>query len=188
MSFHPDVHTVRVREFTAKSVAEFSRRFSALIEHGQPAVPIIIDSYGGDSYACLAMVDIIEDAKANGLTVPTIALGKAMSCGGILFAVGSRGHRYVAPNACVMVHDVQSKTVGKTQDVEMEAGEMRRLSDIVFGILDKAAKKRSGYFDKLCAKNGRADLILSAEQAVEHGLADEVRIPTFKGVANVVVL
>ena len=103
--------TVRVQEFNKDNVEKFSEQMSKAHETGQEIIPIICDSYGGQVYNLLAMVDEIRSAS---LPVATIVEGKAMSAGGILFSMGTEGHRYMAPHSTLMIHRCQFIFFGKS--------------------------------------------------------------------------
>ena len=78
---------IRVNKFDEKSAQEFSEKMSDAHNTGQPVIPIVIDSYGGQVYSLMAMISEIEHAE---LPVATIVEGKAMSCGAILFSLEQR--------------------------------------------------------------------------------------------------
>lgn len=96
-------------DFTEESAAKFRSELNMAESHARAAkqdvIPVIIDSYGGEVYALLSMIDAIDACE---LTVATIVEAKAMSCGSVLFSCGAEGHRYIGPNATVMIHDVSS--------------------------------------------------------------------------------
>jgi len=106
-------------------------------------------------------------------------MGKAMSCGAVLLACGTKGHRYISPNATVMIHDVSSFSEGKSEEIKSDAAETERLQKMFYKILDKECERKDGYFDKLVFNKGRSNLYLDAEQCLKHGLADEIKIPKF---------
>jgi ATP-dependent Clp protease protease subunit len=85
---------IRVNKFDEKSAQEFSEKMSDAHNTGQPVIPIVIDSYGGQVYSLMAMISEIEHAE---LPVATIVEGKAMSCGAILFSFGNKDMRFMDP-------------------------------------------------------------------------------------------
>jgi ATP-dependent Clp protease protease subunit len=93
---------IRVRNFTEAAAKEFSSLVAKAQNTGQPVLPIIIDSYGGQVYSLMSM---ISDVKHSKIPVATIVQGKAMSCGAILFSFGAEGYRYMDPDSTVMIHD-----------------------------------------------------------------------------------
>ena len=76
---------IRVRKFDEAAAAMFTKEMRKAQNTGQPVVPVIIDSYGGQVYSLMSM---ISDIKYSNLPVATIVQGKAMSCGAILFSFG----------------------------------------------------------------------------------------------------
>ena len=96
---------IRVNKFDEKAAQEFSKDVARAQNTGQPVLPVIIDSYGGQVYSLMSMISDIEHSR---IPVATIVQGKAMSCGAILFSFGVDGMRYMDPDATVMIHDVSS--------------------------------------------------------------------------------
>ena len=96
---------IRVRSFTEAAAKEFSNLVTKAQNTGQPVLPVIIDSYGGQVYSLMSMISDIKHSK---IPVATIVQGKAMSCGAILSSFGAEGKRYMDPDSTVMIHDVSS--------------------------------------------------------------------------------
>ncbi len=159
--------SVYVNEFSEEAVKIFLEDITKAI---------YIDSYGGDVYALMAMIDIIESCEK---PVATICVGKAMSCGAVLLACGEKGHRYISKNATIMIHDVSSFSEGKSEEIKSDAAETERLQKQFYKMLDTKCERKDGYFDKLVFNKGRSNLYLDAEQCVKHGLVDEIKIPKF---------
>ena len=168
--------SVYVNTFDEEAVKVFIEDMTKAQSTSQPIIPVYIDSYGGDVYALMAMIDIV---KLSDKPVATICMGKAMSCGAVLLACGTKGHRYISPNATVMIHDVSSFSEGKSEEIKSDAAETERLQKMFYKILDKECERKDGYFDKLVFNKGRSNLYLDAEQCLKHGLADEIKIPKF---------
>ena len=106
--------TILVNKFDEESFADFHDDFEEAINTGQEIIPIVIDSYGGSAYGLIGMLNLIETSP---VPVATILLSKAMSAGAILFSFGSEGHRYMHPEAWMMIHDVGSVTSGKVEEI-----------------------------------------------------------------------
>ena len=111
---------IRVRKFDEVAAKEFSNLMSKAQNTGQPVVPVIIDSYGGQVYSLMSM---ISDITHYNIPVATIVQGKAMSCGALLFSFGAEGYRYMDPDATLMIHDVSSMKCGKVEEVKAGAEE-----------------------------------------------------------------
>ena len=167
-------------DFDEGSAKEFRKNFreqeAKAITLGQEVLPVIIDSYGGQVYSLLSMVDVINACP---LKVATIVEGKAMSCGAILFSCGHEGLRFVGPSATVLIHDVSSGAWGKEQDLEVSSKEAKRLNKFVYKLMAKNCGHHKSYFYDLITKIRGADLYLSPKDCVKHNLANHIRIPEF---------
>tara|TARA_R100000008_G_scaffold70263_1_gene47825 strand:- start:254 stop:856 length:603 start_codon:yes stop_codon:yes gene_type:complete len=167
---------IRVNKFDEKSAQEFSEKMSDAHNTGQPVIPIVIDSYGGQVYSLMAMISEIEHSE---VPVATIVEGKAMSCGAILFSFGQSGMRFMDPNATVMIHDVSSMERGKVEEIKASAEETERLNKKVYTMMARNCGKRDDYFLKIVHKKGHADWFLDADECLKHKLANHVRVPKF---------
>ena len=129
---------VKVNKFDDEAVKGFYEDFEKCLTTGQPFVPILIDSYGGQVYSLLSMMAIIQNSK---FPVYTIVQGKAMSCGAILFGMGHQ--RYMSENATLMLHDVSTMSCGKVEEIKSDAKEAESLLT-----LDKQPKGLNYRFSK----------------------------------------
>ena len=164
-----------VSEFNDDSVRHFYKDFIKL--HSDPKVdviPIVVSSYGGQVHALLSMLDIIQSATK---PVATISLGKAMSCGAILLAAGTKGYRYAAPNTDIMIHEVASMEMGKNTDIQNGSKQTKRLNTLLFKYLGDFSNKNKRYFLSELKKRGNIDWHLSANDFKDLGLVDHVCVP-----------
>jgi len=168
---------IYVNKFTEESAKEFLEAMINAQGTGQSIIPIVIDSYGGEVYSLLKMIDII---KSSTVPVATICMGKAMSCGAVLLTCGAEGHRYMAPTATVMIHDVASFAMGKVEEIKADAKESDRLNKLIFKIMADNCGKDAGYFSKLVHEHGHADWFLDADECKKHGMVNHLRIPKVK--------
>ena len=168
-------NAILVNEFSEYGVKCFKADFDDIKHSNLPIIPILIDSFGGEIYSLLAMLDILATADR---PVATIALGKAMSCGSILLASGSKGLRFIGPHSTVMIHDAGSVSFGKIEDLKADVGEAERLNIKIFGILNEKCGKKAGYFQKIVAEKKHANWYLTPEEALKHGVVDKIGIPT----------
>jgi len=168
---------IRVRKFDETSAKEFSNLMMKAQNTGQPVVPVIIDSYGGQVYSLMSMVSDIKHSK---IPVATIVQGKAMSCGALLFSFGTEGFRYMDPDATLMIHDVSSMSWGKVEEIKASAEETARLNKKVYQAMAKNCGKRKNYFLDLIHEKGHADWFLEGDEAVKHNLANHLRVPELK--------
>jgi len=165
---------VIVNKFDEKSAKEFSEQVARAHNTGQSVIPVVIDSYGGQVYALMSMISTIKNAS---LPIATIVIGKAMSCGAILFSFGSEGMRFMDVDSTLMIHDVSSGSYGKVEDVKVSAAETDRLNEKVYKMMARNCGKKDDYFMKLVYKNKHADWFLTAEECKSHNLANQLRVP-----------
>ena len=166
--------TIRVRKFDETSAKEFSNLMSRAQNTGQPVVPVIIDSYGGQVYSLMSMISDITHSR---IPVATIVQGKAMSCGAILFSFGKKGYRYMDPDATVMIHDVSSMDWGKVEEIKASAAEAERLNKKIYTMMAENCGHNKDYFLDIVHEKGHADWFLEADEAKKHNLANHLRVP-----------
>ena len=168
---------IRVNKFDEDSAKKFSDAMSAAQSTGQPLVPVVIDSYGGQVYSLMSMISNIKSSR---IPVATIVEGKAMSCGAILFSYGASGYRFVDKNATIMIHDVSSGGHGKVEEVKADAKETERLNQIVYREMAANCGKEPEFFLKQIHDRSHADWFLDSEEALSLGLANHIRVPSLK--------
>tara|TARA_Y100000310_G_scaffold89607_1_gene86710 strand:- start:177 stop:782 length:606 start_codon:yes stop_codon:yes gene_type:complete len=173
---------IRVKKFDEASAKEFSDKMSKAQNTGQPVVPIIIDSYGGQVYSLMSM---ISDIRHSRISVATIVQGKAMSCGALLFSFGKEGMRYMDPDATLMIHDVSSMTIGKVEEVKADAEETERLNQKVYKMMAKNCGHHEDYFLDIIHEKGHADWFLESDECLKHNLANHLHVPQLKIEATV---
>ncbi len=169
--------TITVNNFTEYSAKTFQADFKKAEVTGQKIIPIIIDSYGGEIYALLSIIDVI---KASKLPVATIVTGKAMSCGSILFSCGAEDYRFIGANATVMIHEVSNCTYGKLKDLQVDVKESERLNTLIFKILANNIGKEDDFISKIIHDKNHADWYLDAKECQALNLANHIRLPSFK--------
>lgn len=165
---------LRVRKFDEATAKAFSERMSDAHNTGQPLIPIIIDSYGGQVYSLMSMISDIRNSK---LPVATIVQGKAMSCGAILFSFGREGYRFMDPDATVMIHDVSSIGFGKIEELKADVKEAERLNKKVFRMMAANCGHEEDYFLDIIHDRGHADWYLDAKECQRHNLANKLHVP-----------
>ena len=168
---------IRVNKFDEKAAEDFSKSVALAQNTGQPVLPIIIDSYGGQVYSLMSMISDIQHSR---LPIATIVQGKAMSCGAILFSFGTEGRRYMDPDATVMIHDVSSMAWGKVEEVKVSAQETERLNQKVYKMMAKNCGHEENYFLDIVHEKGHADWFLDAKECRRHQLANKLHIPEMK--------
>ena len=167
---------VRVNKFNEDGAKKFTADMAQAHNSGQNIIPIVIDSFGGQVYSLMSM---IADIKSADLPVATIVEGKAMSCGAVLFTFGEDGHRYMASDATVMIHDVSTFAKGKVEEVKSDVAEADRLDQKIYVMMSQNCGKRSDYFKKIVHKKGHADWFMDAEECKKHNICNHIRVPSF---------
>jgi ATP-dependent Clp protease, protease subunit len=175
LAFNPVV--IRVTKFDEPAAEKFSDDMARAHNSGQPIIPIVIDSYGGQVYSLMAMISEIQEAR---LPIATICESKAMSCGALLFGMGTKGHRYAGKTSTIMIHDVSSGAFGKVEEVKADAKETERLNKLVYTMLATHCGKPANYFLDVVHSRSHADWYLTAVDAKKYGIADFVGVPEFK--------
>lgn len=168
---------IRVNKFDEENADKFVKLVGEAHNTGQPVIPIVIDSYGGQVYSLMAMIAAIKDAE---LPVATIVEGKAMSCGAVLATFGEEGMRFADPEATVMIHDVSSMDWGKVEELKASAKEADRLNDKIYTMMARNCGKADDYFLKIVDKKKHADWFLDAKEAKKHNLLNHLRVPKMK--------
>ena len=136
-------------------------------EDPDKGINLYINSPGGVISAGLAIYDTMQLINPE---VSTICLGMAASMATILLSGGHKGKRYVLPNSTVHMHQPMGGAQGQATDIEIAAREIIRLQDKIRTML---AFNTGQTYDKIARDTDR-DYYLSAEQAVEYSLVDEI--------------
>ena len=132
-------------------------------------VQVYVNSPGGVVTAGLAIVDTMNLVRC---PVSTMCIGQAASMGAVLLAMGTKGQRYALPHARIMIHQPLGGARGQATDIEIAAREIKRVKDELIDMLTEATGQKR---DKL-AKDIERDFYLTAAEAKEYGLIDEVHI------------
>ena len=130
-------------------------------------IHMYIMSPGGSIHAGLAIYDAMQHIKPD---VCTYAVGLTASMGTVLLAGGASGKRYALPNATVHMHQAAGGVEGPASDMEIMAKEIIRLQNVVRGIL----QKHTGQPMERIVRDSDRDYWMTAEQAKDYGLVDEV--------------
>jgi ATP-dependent Clp protease, protease subunit len=136
-------------------------------EDPEREINMYINSPGGSVTAGLAIYDTMQFVKP---PVSTLCVGQAASMGAVLLAAGSKGKRYALPHARIMIHQLSGGFEGQAADIDIQAREALRLRDVTNLILSQ----HTGQNLKKLEKDTDRDNFLSAQQALEYGLIDEV--------------
>ena len=170
-----DLPHILVNKFDEASVDAFYKGFRTLLtKPSVEVIPVIIDSYGGQVYALMAMIDII---KASPVPVATIAMGKAMSCAAVLLSAGHPGLRFAAPNVDVLIHEISAGEFGKTTEINAGVKHLNRLNKKLFTLMEAFTKQPKGFYLKEMKKRTNTDWNLSAAECKKLGIVDHIGIP-----------
>ena len=130
-------------------------------------IKLYINSPGGSVYDGLAIIDTMNFIQPD---VQTIGIGLQASMGAMLLSCGAKGKRYILPNSRVMIHQPSSGTEGKITDQEIALKEgiflKKRLAEIF--------AKNTGKDIKTVEKDMDRDNWMSAEEALQYGIVDEI--------------
>lgn len=130
-------------------------------------INIYINSPGGSITAGMGIYDTIQFIRPD---VTTICVGQAASMGALLLAAGTKGKRFALPNSRILIHQPSGGASGQASDVRIMAEEILRMRELTSSIL---AKHTGQDFDQV-ERDVERDRIMSASQAKEYGLIDEV--------------
>ena len=140
-------------------------------------ISLYINSPGGSITAGLAIYDTMQYVTNE---VETICVGQAFSMGAVLLAGGTKGQRRALPNSRILIHQPMGGAGGQASDVERHAAEILQYRDR----LNKLLAECTGQDLDRVAKDSDRDFFLSAEEAVEYGVIDEILLPNSSGDAD----
>jgi len=130
-------------------------------------IQIYINSPGGSITAGFAIYDTMQYIKPD---VSTICIGMAASMGAFLLAAGTKGKRFALPNAEVMIHQPMGGAQGQAADIKIQADRIIQLRED----LNRILSERTGQPIDVISKDTDRDHFMTAKQALDYGLIDEV--------------
>jgi len=131
-------------------------------------ISIYINSPGGSFTALTAIYDTVRYIKPD---VQPVCLGQAASAAAVLLAAGTPGKRLSLPNSRIIIHQPATEgTYGQSSDIEIQANEILRLR----ALLEKMIADASGKSLEEVSRDIERDKFLTADQAIEYGLIDDV--------------
>jgi len=130
-------------------------------------INLYINSPGGEITGLFAIYDTMQYIKPD---IMTICMGQAASAAAVLLAAGTKGKRYALPHARIMIHQPYGGAGGQAADIEIQAKEIIRMREL----LDKVLAHHTGQPIEKVAKDTDRDFIMSADEAKEYGIIDEV--------------
>jgi ATP-dependent Clp protease protease subunit len=132
-------------------------------------IQIYINSPGGSFTALTAIYDTLQYVRPE---IQTICMGQAASAAAVLLAAGTKGKRFALQNARILIHQPSGGTEGSQQisDLEIQAREILRMRDL----LEQILSNHTGQTVEKVHADIERDTILTAQQAKEYGIVDEV--------------
>jgi ATP-dependent Clp protease protease subunit len=130
-------------------------------------ISVYINSPGGSITAGLGIYDTMQFIKPD---ISTFCVGQCASMGAVLLAAGTKGKRFALPNSRILIHQPLGGVSGQATDIEIHAKEILRMREMLNGIL----VRHTGQDYERIARDTDRDYILTADQAKEYGLVDQV--------------
>ena len=130
-------------------------------------ISIYINSPGGSFTSLTAIYDTMQFVRPE---IQTICTGQAASAAAVLLAAGTKGKRLALEHARVLIHQPSGGGEGQSSDIEIQAREILRMRDL----LETMLARHTGRGADLIRKDIERDKILTAQEAVEYGIVDEV--------------
>ncbi|HJU57132.1 MAG TPA: ATP-dependent Clp protease proteolytic subunit [Actinomycetota bacterium] len=130
-------------------------------------INLYVNSPGGDITSLFAIYDTMQYIKPD---VSTICMGQAASAAAVLVLAGTKGKRYALPHSRILLHQPHGGAQGQAVDIEIQAKEIIRYRQL----LDHLIAHHTGQPLEKVSKDTDRDFILTAEEAVEYGVVDEV--------------
>ena len=130
-------------------------------------IMLYINSPGGSYTALTAIYDTMQFVRPD---IMTICLGQAASAAAVILTGGTKGKRYALENSRILLHQPSSEGGGQGSDIEIQAKEIMRMRDLLVDMLAKHSNRSA----EQITKDIDRDKILTAQEAVEWGLIDQV--------------
>ena len=140
-------------------------------------ISMYINSPGGSFTALTAIYDTMRYIKPD---VQTVCLGQAASAAAVLLAAGTKGKRLALPNSRILIHQPATEGgYGQSSDLEIQAREILRIRSLMEGMLADS----TGQTVEQVSLDIERDKYLTAEQAVEYGIVDDI-LTSLKDIKN----
>ena len=137
-------------------------------ENADKDINIYINSPGGDITALFAIYDTMQFIRND---IATICLGQAASAAAVLLAAGTKGKRLALPHARILLHQPYGQTgYAQATDLEIVAKEILRMRDL----MDEIVARHTGQPIERVHKDTERDFVMSADEAKEYGIIDDV--------------
>ena len=136
-------------------------------ENPDKDIHLYINSPGGVITSGLSILDTMRFIKPD---VSTLCIGQAASMGAVLLAAGAKGKRYALPHSRVMIHQPSGGAQGQATDIEIQAREILYMRQR----LNEVMAESTGQSIERIAKDVERDLFMSAPQAKDYGIIDQI--------------
>jgi ATP-dependent Clp protease, protease subunit len=130
-------------------------------------ISLYINSPGGEITGLFAIYDTMQFIRPD---VSTFCMGQAASAAAVLLAAGTRGKRFSLPHVRILLHQPYSGAGGQASDIEIQAKEILRMREL----LDRVIAHHTGQSIEKVSKDTDRDFIMSADEAKDYGIIDEV--------------
>jgi ATP-dependent Clp protease protease subunit len=134
-------------------------------------IKLYVSTYGGSAHEMFGVYDVMNFCKQF-CDIETIGVGKVMSAGTLLIAAGTKGKRKLGKHCQVMIHSVNGGSIGELHSLENEMEQIKNLQDTYIQCLSSETSMTKRQIQTLI--NRKVNVYLSAEEAIEKGLADGV--------------
>ena len=136
-------------------------------EDDERDINLYVNSPGGSSAALLAIYDTMQTVSCD---VATWCVGYAASAAAVVLAGGTAGKRYALPHSSILIHQPHGQVGGQAVDIEIQAKEILRMREL----LDRVIAHHTGQTIEKVSKDTDRDFIMSADEAKDYGIIDEV--------------
>lgn len=136
-------------------------------QNSQEDITLYINSPGGQVTSALAIYDTMQYIKPD---ISTICVGMAASAAAILLAAGKKGKRMILPNGEVLIHQIMGGAQGQATDIDIHAKHILNIKKK----LNEIMAKHTGQDLKKVEQDAERDYFMSAEEAKEYGIVDEI--------------
>ena len=148
------------------ALTEFSKK-----EAPYDPITFYISTYGGSADEMFSIYDMMSILKEK-CEIHTIGLGKVMSAGTLILAAGTKGKRKIGKHCRVMIHAVAAGSHGELHDIENEVKSIKHTQELFINALARETNMTKRTIQKLLDR--RVNVYLTAEEAVEYGIVDEI--------------
>jgi ATP-dependent Clp protease protease subunit len=136
-------------------------------EDADKDINLYINSPGGEITGLFAIYDTMQFIKPE---IATYCMGQAASAAAVLLAAGTRGKRHALPHARILIHQPYGGAAGQAADIEIQAKEITRMREL----LERVLAHHTGQPIEKVSKDTDRDFIMSADEAKDYGIIDEV--------------